>query len=239
MWIVIIAVAVFCLALTVPCLVLSDFVSKNKNKGLKRINAFKYSSFVLLLAVLLTYLVVVVCIPDLTNMPIRNFVTSLLCSVPIMFLFFGVFSSLTGAFVLLYLNSICIVILAVKYSVANIIAIPTGLGALIGFGVLFLILSLTAERHFNFIEKTKSIQQGASIEELQNMFEEQSALKDEEDGKLIITYEKTQWRGFFARRNNRAQRKGDACRRKGSQGDDEKHGRSRLVNGKGKQGDRT
>ena len=38
MWIVIIAVAVFCLALTVPCLVLSDFVSKNKNKGLKRIN---------------------------------------------------------------------------------------------------------------------------------------------------------------------------------------------------------
>ena len=59
MWIVIIAVAVFCLALTVPCLVLSDFVSKNKNKGLKRINAFKYSSFVLLLAVLLTYLVVV------------------------------------------------------------------------------------------------------------------------------------------------------------------------------------
>ena len=55
MWIVIIAVAVFCLALTVPCLVLSDFVSKNKNKGLKRINAFKYSSFVLLLAVLLTY----------------------------------------------------------------------------------------------------------------------------------------------------------------------------------------
>lgn len=101
MWIVIIAVAVFCLALTVPCLVLSDFVSKNKNKGLKRINAFKYSSFVLLLAVLLTYLVVV------------------------------------------------------------------------------------------------------------------------------------------ARRNNRAQRKGDACRRKGSQGDDEKHGCSRLVNGKGKQGDRT
>ena len=96
MWIVIIAVAVFCLALTVPCLVLSDFVSKNKNKGLKRINAVKYSSFVLLLAVLLTYLVVVVCIPDLTNMPIRNFVTSLLCSVPIMFLFFGVFSSLTG-----------------------------------------------------------------------------------------------------------------------------------------------
>lgn len=172
MWIVIIAVAVFCLALTVPCLVLSDFVSKNKNKGLKRINAFKYSSFVLLLAVLLTYLVVVVCIPDLTNMPIRNFVTSLLCSVPIMFLFFGVFSSLTGAFVLLYLNSIYIVILAVKYSVANIIAIPTGLGALIGFGVLFLILSLTAERHFNFIKKTKSIQQGASIEELQNMFEE-------------------------------------------------------------------
>ena len=70
MWIVIIAVAVFCLALTVPCLVLSDFVSKNKNKGLKRINAVKYSSFVLLLAVLLTYLVVVVCIPDLTNMPI-------------------------------------------------------------------------------------------------------------------------------------------------------------------------
>ena len=183
MWIVIIAVAVFCLALTVPCLVLSDFVSKNKNKGLKRINAFKYSSFVLLLAVLLTYLVVVVCIPDLTNMPIRNFVTSLLCSVPIMFLFFGVFSSLTGAFVLLYLNSICIVILAVKYSVANIIAIPTGLGALIGFGVLFLILSLTAERHFNFIKKTKSIQQGASIEE--------------EDGKLIIIYEKTQWRGFL------------------------------------------
>ena len=57
MWIVIIAVAVFCLALTVPCLVLSDFVSKNKNKGLKRINAVKYSSFVLLLAVLLTYLV--------------------------------------------------------------------------------------------------------------------------------------------------------------------------------------
>ena len=56
---------------------LSDFVSKNKNKGLKRINAVKYSSFVLLLAVLLTYLVVVVCIPDLTNMPIRNFVTSL------------------------------------------------------------------------------------------------------------------------------------------------------------------
>ena len=195
MWIVIIAVAVFCLALTVPCLVLSDFVSKNKNKGLKRINAFKYSSFVLLLAVLLTYLVVVVCIPDLTN--IRNFVTSLLCSVPIMFLFFGVFSSLTGAFVLLYLNSIYIVVLAVKYSVANIIAIPTGLGALIGFGVLFLILSLTAERHFNFIELTKSIQQGASIEELQNMFEEQSALKDEEDGKLIITYEKTQWRGFL------------------------------------------
>ena len=189
MWIVIIAVAVFCLALTVPCLVLSDFVSKNKNKGLKRINAFKYSSFVLL--------VVVVCIPDLTNMPIRNFVTSLLCSVPIMFLFFGVFSSLTGAFVLLYLNSIYIVVLAVKYSVANIIVIPTGLGALIGFGVLFLILSLTAERHFNFIELTKSIQQGASIEELQNMFEEQSALKDEEDGKLIITYEKTQWRGFL------------------------------------------
>ena len=65
------------------------------------------------------------------------------------------------------------------------------------FGVLFLILSLTAERHFNFIELTKSIQQGASIEELQNMFEEQSALKDEEDGKLIITYEKTQWRGFL------------------------------------------
>ncbi|MFQ7031016.1 MAG: hypothetical protein ACLRSG_06120 [Christensenellales bacterium] len=197
MWIVIIAVAVFCLALTVPCLVLSDFVSKNKNKGLKRINAVKYSSFVLLLAVLLTYLVVVVCIPDLTNMPIRNFVTSLLCSVPIMFLFFGVFSSLTGAFVLLYLNSIYIVILAVKYSVANIIVIPTGLGALIGFGVLFLILSLTAERHFNFIELTKSIQQGASIEELQNMFEEQPALKDEEDGKLIIIYEKTQWRGFL------------------------------------------
>ena len=46
MWIVIIAVAVFCLALTVPCLVLSDFVSKNKNKGLKRINAVKYSCFV-------------------------------------------------------------------------------------------------------------------------------------------------------------------------------------------------
>lgn len=45
MWIVIIAVAVFCLALTVPCLVLSDFVSKNKNKGLKRINAFKYQTF--------------------------------------------------------------------------------------------------------------------------------------------------------------------------------------------------
>ena len=30
MWIVIIAVAVFCLALTVPCLVLSDFVSKKQ-----------------------------------------------------------------------------------------------------------------------------------------------------------------------------------------------------------------
>lgn len=29
------------------------------------------------------------------------------------------------------------------------------------------------------------------------MFEEQSALKDEEDGKLIIIYEKTQWRGFL------------------------------------------
>ena len=87
--------------------------------------------------------------------------------------------------------------MAVKYSVANIIVIPTGLGALIGFGVLFLILSLTAERHSNFIELTKSIQQGASIEELQNMFEEQSASKEEEDDKLIITYEKTQWRGFL------------------------------------------
>lgn len=29
------------------------------------------------------------------------------------------------------------------------------------------------------------------------MFEEQPALKDEEDGKLIIIYEKTQWRGFL------------------------------------------
>ncbi|HCW81417.1 MAG TPA: hypothetical protein DHG49_01525 [Clostridiales bacterium] len=29
------------------------------------------------------------------------------------------------------------------------------------------------------------------------MFEEQPALKDEEDDKLIITYEKTQWRGFL------------------------------------------
>ena len=64
-------------------------------------------------------------------------------------------------------------------------------------GSACLILSLTAERHFNFIELTKSIQQGASIEELQNMFEEQPALKDEEDGKLIIIYEKTQWRGFL------------------------------------------
>lgn len=71
------------------------------------------------------------------------------------------------------------------------------------------------------------------------MFEEQPALKDEEDGKLIIIYEKNAVAGIFARRNNRAQRKGDACRRKGSQGDDEKHGCSRLVNGKGKQGDRT
>lgn len=91
MWIVIIAVAVFCLALTVPCLVLSDFVSKNKNKGLKRINAFKYSSFVLLLAVLLTYLVVVVCIPDLTNMPIRNFVTFFMQRTDYVFVFRRVF----------------------------------------------------------------------------------------------------------------------------------------------------
>ena len=137
MWIVIIAVAVFCLCFNRSLFGVKRLCEQKQNKGLKRINAVKYSSFVLLLAVLLTYLVVVVCIPDLTNMPIRNFVTSLLCSVPIMFLFFGVFSSLTGAFVLLYLNSIYIVILAVKYSVANIIVIPTGLGALIGFGVLF------------------------------------------------------------------------------------------------------
>lgn len=193
--IIIITVAIFCISLTIPCFLLSNFVQKNKkNIALKKINAVQYSSFVLLLAVLATYLVIVSRVPELNDMTFGDFLISLLYSVPIIFLFFGVFSSLIGAFGLLYLNAICIIILAIG-DYPSIILI--GLVTLIGFAVLFLILSLTAERHYHFIEKIKLLQQSTTAEELQKTFGEPTSKEEEDDGKLIITYEKTQWRGFL------------------------------------------
>jgi hypothetical protein len=38
---------------------------------------------------------------------------------------------------------------------------------------------------------------GATAEELQKIFGEPTSKEEEDDGKLQITYEKTQWRGFL------------------------------------------
>lgn len=194
--IIIITVAIFCISLTIPCFLLSNFVQKNKkNIALKKINAVQYSSFVLLLAVLATYLVIVSRVPELNDMTFGDFLISLLYSVPIIFLFFGVFSSLIGAFGLLYLNAICIIILAIG-DYPSIILI--GLVTLIGFAVLFLILSLTAERHYQFKDNCKFVKEGTTLDSLEVLFGTKPAnWVKEDDGKLTITYEKTQWRGFL------------------------------------------
>ena len=66
-----------------------------------------------------------------------------------------------------------------------------------GVSLGFLIVSIIAQRHALFINTAKSVCLGATAEELQKIFGDSTSKEEEDDGKLIITYEKTQWRGFL------------------------------------------
>lgn len=90
-----------------------------------------------------------------------------------------------------------IFIISLIVSFAYSIFLLIGLSALFGVSLGFLIISIIAQKHALFINTAKSVCLGATAEELQKIFGEPTSKEEEEDGKLIITYEKTQWRGFL------------------------------------------
>ena len=183
---------------SIICVIVYGFADSEKNDDLlkqeKRINTTKYSAIIGVITLFIAYLLVWFINPE-TAITFGNVIIILLMSIPFLFVFFAAFSSIRSCFILLGLSCGVIIILAlckIPY------VLPTGISTIIGFALCLLLLSLIAERQYQFKDNCKFVKEGTTLDSLEVLFGTKPAnWVKEDDGKLIITYEKTQWRGFL------------------------------------------
>ena len=165
----------------------------NLIKEQKHINAVTYSAIISLVVLFIAY--TLVCFVNPNNaITFGNFIVILLSNIPFLFVFFTAFASLRSCFVFLGLGCGILIILAIcKIS----LILPIGLSMLFGFAICLLLLSLTAKRQYQFKENIRYIEENITLDSLEVILGTKPANWEQDGETLIITYEKTQWRGFL------------------------------------------
>lgn len=79
----------------------------------------------------------------------------------------------------------------------NRFILPIGLSMLFGFAICFLLLSLTARKQYQFKENIRYIEENITLDSLEVILGTKPANWEQDEDKLIIIYEKNQWRGFL------------------------------------------
>lgn len=165
----------------------------NLIKEQKHINAVTYSAIVSFIALFIAY--TLVCFVNPNNIiNFGDFIIILLSNIPFLFVFFTVFASLRSCFVFLGLGcGILIILVICKIP----LILPIGLSMLFGFAICLLLLSLTARKQYQFKENIRYIEENITLDSLEVILGTKPANWEQDEDKLIIIYEKTQWRGFL------------------------------------------
>ena len=182
---------------SIICAIFYGFADSEKNEDLlkqeKRINTAKYSAIIGVIALFIAYLLVCFINPE-TAITFGNFIIILCINIPFLFVFFAAFSSLRSCFILLGLNCGVIIILALLQIP---FILPIGVSTIIGFALCILFLSMIAKRQYQFKDNANFVKEGTTLDSIEVLFGTKPANWIKDDGKLTITYEKTQWRGFL------------------------------------------
>lgn len=196
MFVLFVLIIGLCIAVSSACLIFFEHISGNKeiiSKNTSRIRSAEYLSITALAVLVISYSLTCF-VNSETAIPFWTFIVILLGNILFLFILFASITSLKCWFIILWIFGI----IGIGVLIFNLpILFQIELGGLVGVALGFLIISIIAQKHALFINTAKSVCLGATAEELQKIFGEPTSKEEEEDGKLTITYEKTQWRGFL------------------------------------------
>ena len=110
---------------------------------------------------------------------------------------FAIFRAFVSIRAFTAIAGLCVISIIVSFFTDYFVLMSIGVGALFAVICGIFITAVIVQRHALFINYAKSIQQDMLFEELKTMFSTMPATNEQDGETLIITYEKTQWRGFL------------------------------------------